>query len=128
MIHNLLFKIKWYLASRKNLRSRNKGAVAIICSTFEDDKIGNWVLDRYREQKLSGYAAYVLVAFNKAPMGKHLDDIRDIFIFNNSPEELAWFCVRKEVKKMIYFDSEVMKQASRKTGYEVVEKECLSAE
>ncbi|MBR4035300.1 MAG: hypothetical protein IKJ05_01040 [Oscillospiraceae bacterium] len=117
---NLIFKIKWLLKFRLSLGSIKEKRIAIVVDNFIDDASGRQALDLYNFYLGKGYTPFILCAFNKAPMGRYLKDLRHIYIFNNSPEIFVQFCHRKQINILHYVDKDLMLNAAHQFGFKII--------
>lgn len=123
---NLIFKIKWLLKFRMQFRTGCEKCIAIITEKFTDDRVGHKVLDLYRFYRDKGYKTYVVCAFNNAPMGKYLEDLRHIYIFNNSPEIFVEYCHKKGINVLHYVEKDMMLGAVSTFGFRTLYSVCGS--
>ncbi len=101
-------------------RLRKKGsAVALVVNEFTETEAGNKAYARYSELRQDGRKVFVLSAFNNAPLGVHLDDYRDIYIFENDAEKLMCFCAEKGVGELHYYDCDVLFAFLSRMGLDV---------
>ncbi|MBR5805441.1 MAG: hypothetical protein IKY30_01550 [Oscillospiraceae bacterium] len=117
---NLMFKIKWLIKFRLSLKNIEGKNIAIVVDKFIDDNAGREALRLYNLYLSRGYQAFVLCAFNQAPMGKFLKDIRHIYIFNNSPEIFVKFCEKHKINTLHYVDKDIMVNAAHQFGFKTI--------
>ena len=118
-MNNLLFKIKWFAFFMLKNKLKKGDSAAIITDTFENDITGNTALSLYNHYRQQGIKTYILCAFNQAPMGKYLADIRDIYIYNNDPENFIEFCRKKDISLLHYCDKDTMLGAVSKMNFDI---------
>ena len=117
---NLIFKIKWLLKFRLSLGNIKEKRIAIVVDSFADDPAGREALRLYNFYLEKGYTPFILCAFNNAPMGRYLKDLRHIYIFNNSPEVFVQFCDRKRINILHYVDKDIMLNAAHQFGFRII--------
>jgi len=122
---NLIFKIKWLLKFRLSLSSINEKRIAIVVDNFVDDISGRQALQLYNFYLEKGYTPFILCAFNRAPMGRYLKDLRHIYIFNNNPEIFVQFCHRKRINILHYVDKDLMLNAAHQFGFKIIFTICV---
>lgn len=117
---NLIFKLKWLLKFRTSLGTIREKRIAIVVDEFVDNVAGRQALSLYNYYMGKGYTTFILCAFNNAPMGKYLQDIRHIYIFNNNPEIFVQFCDRHKVNILHYVDKDIMLNAAHQFGFNII--------
>ncbi|MEG0020371.1 MAG: glycosyltransferase family 4 protein, partial [Oscillospiraceae bacterium] len=119
---SLIFKIKWLLKFRTRflLEDKKQKNIALVVNSFNKGGLEKVVLNLYYGYKKQGYQVYILCAFNDAPLAKNLYDLRDIYIFNNSPEKFIEFCWKKHINVLHYHYNTLMLRAARQMGFKVL--------
>ncbi len=123
-MNNIIFKINNLIYFRLAGLTNRNNAVAIVVNEFDNTPRGIKALDLYNKYLSEGKKVYILSAFNKAPLGKYLQDIRHIFIFNNNPENLVAFCKKHNIGMLHYCDYHIMIRAATQFGLDVVYSAC----
>ena len=98
----------------------DKKTIGIIVNSFNKGGLEQTALNLYNGYRKKGYKVYILSAFNHAPLAKNLDDIRDIYIFNNNPENLIKFCYTHDINVLHYHYNTLMMRAVRQMGFKVI--------
>lgn len=119
---SLIFKIKWFLFFRFRFifNPQKQKNIALVVNSFNKGGLEEVVLNLYYGYKQKGYNVYILSAFNDAPMAKKLYDIRDIYIFNNNPENFINFCKKKHINILHYHYNTLMMRAAKQMGFKVI--------
>ena len=118
----LWFKLKWFVKYRAMLLFHDKSEknVGLVVNSFNKGGLEQMVLSLYRAYKAHGWNVYILSAFNDAPLARELDDLRDVYIFNNSPEQLIAFCYQKHINVLHYHYNTLLMRAAKQMGIKVL--------